>query len=378
MLTTPEPTTSPSTATKGGRPKYQVLTEELRDLITQGKLLPGDKFPTFNEFAAKHRVTLTTIRRVYEQLEKEGLIERQQGRGTFVCEQKRAFTGNIGIIGTSYIRQRQVQYYDFIIRGVEQYLLEHGQHLLFLGESANLHHELTEKVDGFLMCDVEFQTEEIKELASRFPAVAMFLQCDNASSVVVDDYEGARTATRYLMEQGHRRIACLMQQQIFVARERYSGYRDALTEGGIGPEDSWARLTVPGAVSSTAPGYLQWGRVHMQRWLDEGWLDLGCTALLVQNDIAAIGVMKVLNEAGISVPAQVSVMGFDGTDLCDHSSPSLTSMEIPLTEVGYTAAKLLHEQIYQPPTTPSEMRNIVLPMTVRAGESVAAVDSSKN
>jgi DNA-binding LacI/PurR family transcriptional regulator len=377
MSVTLESKTAKRVSVDAVQPKYQILADLLRRQISQGELKPGDRMPSFSEIEATHRVTLTTVRRVYDLLEKDGLIARQQGRGTFVAEQKRVFTGNIGIIGTNDIRQRQVQYYNHIMRGIEEYLSQHDQHVLFLGENTNLDSDLTEKIDGFLMCDVEFHDEKVKQLATRFPCVSMFSKLETVSNVVADDYEGAKAAVRHMMGFGHRRIACLMEQQLFVSCQRYAGYRDALNEGGVAAQSEWARLTEIACASAPPSSYLEWGRAHMKQWLAEGWLELGCTAILVQNDTAAIGVMQILQEEGIKIPTQVSILGFDGTDVCDLVTPRITSMKVPLTEIGYTAAQVLHEQINKQLTQDQRTgRTIMLPMSLRPGGSVAAVPQS--
>lgn len=374
MPATLEPKTASLPSTDVALPKYQVLADQLRLQISRGELQPGHRLPSFSEIGATHRVTLTTVKRVYDLLEKEGLIERQQGRGTFVREQKRVLTGNIGIIGTTDIRYRQGQYYTQILSGIEEYLSQQGQHLLFLGENTNVDEDLTEKIDGFLMCDVEFHDEKVKQLSTRFPCVSMFSKYDAVSNVVADDHEGAKAAVRYMMELGHRRIACLMEQELFISCQRYAGYQAALNEGGVAAKSEWARLTSIAFASTASPSYLEWGRTQMKQWLQEGWRELGCTAILVQNDKAAIGVMQALQEEGIVVPDQVSIMGFDGTDLCDYATPRMTSMKVPLAKVGYTAAQVLHEQIQaQGHVGQRDARTIMLPMSLRPGNSVADI-----
>ena len=108
----------------------------------------------------------------------------------------------------------------------------------------------------------------------------------------------------------------------------------------------------------------------MQVWLQEDWRALGCTAILAQNDHMAIGVMQVLQEANLDVPGEVSVMGVDGTELCDHTTPRLSSVQLPLEQIGARAVDLLVEQIEsgQP-----EEQIIVLPAKLRAAASTAPV-----
>ena len=78
--------------------------------------------------------------------------------------------------------------------------------------------------------------------------------------------------------------------------------------------------------------------------------------------------MQVLQEAGIDVPGEVSVIGFDGTPLCDYVAPRLCAVEIPLVEMGAKAMELLNQRI-EDPAAPAQ--TIVMPLRIREGNSVA-------
>lgn len=332
---------------------------------------PGDKLPTILELNQSLGMSVQTLHRAVQQLESHGVLQCLNGIGIFVASpQARALTGTIGLIGV----YPEVKYFGYLLRGVERYTQGNKLRLMILGGCADLDARLCEQVDGVLMCDIDDHEERLKDLPPSLPRVSMFVREDNVSNVIADDYGGARQAVQHLVALGHKRIACLMEKDIHEPRLRYSGYHDALRACGIEVQPAWARLTkqvfslkATGTDNSTT--YLDWGRAQMQQWLLEGWLELGCTAIVVQNDTAAIGVMQVLQEAGLQVPQQISVQGFDGTELCDHVTPQLTSMKIPLAEIGYTAAELLYEQIR---SGTREIRNIMLPLTLREGKSVSA------
>jgi len=122
----------------------------------------------------------------------------------------------------------------------------------------------------------------------------------------------------------------------------------------------------------TGQPYLEWGLEHMQAWLEDDWEAAGCTAILVQNDAGAVGVMQVLQKAGIKVPEQVSVMSFDGTEICDFVSPRLSAVALPLPQIGMKAVEALNRQISG---EPSSAESILLPLSLRPGESVASARS---
>ena len=102
------------------------------------------------------------------------------------------------------------------------------------------------------------------------------------------------------------------------------------------------------------------------RPVEDGWQALGCTAILAHNDEAAIGVMNALAARGLGVPQDVSVVGFDGTMICDFCTPKLTSVKVPLREIGSRAVKVLLEQIQGGIKTPEK---ITLPVQLKRGAS---------
>lgn len=353
------------------KPKYRHIADTLRSQMQSGELKVGDRLPSFVQMHRDHGATETTMRRVYELLEKDNLIERRIGSGVYVAERKSTFTGNIGIVGTMDLCFQQSNYYKDLLQGIENFAAQYGQLVVFLRDYFNTDMSLCEKVDGILMCNVEYQQHRLKHLPHHLPRVSMFTREEKVANVIADDHGGARLAVQHLVRLGHKRIACLMEKSLFIPRQRFAGYQEALSEAGINLNPAWARLTGVVNVGKSPLSYLEWGRATMQQWLREDWADLDCTAILVQNDTAAIGVMQALHEAKIGVPEQVSVIGFDGTELCDHVTPKLCSMAVPLAEIGYKAAKVLYEQVHQ---GQQEEQTIMLPMRLRDGNSIRPVD----
>ena len=351
-------------------PKYQHIADLLRSAIRTGKLGVGDRLPSFAQMYRDHGATATTMRRVYELLEKDNLIERRSGSGVYVAEPTNGLTGNVGVIGREVAGRGKTHFGLYLLNGIEKFTTKHNQHMLFLDSSGGLDEDGIKKVDGLLLLNDERQSHQLSNLPKHLPRVSLFRREDDVVNVITDEQSGGKQATSYLIEQGHRRIACLMEELPDIPAQRLLGYKDALEDARIAVVPEWMRLTPSLFAMENHSNYLEWGRQNMQEWLRQGWADMGCTALLVQNDEAAIGVMQVLAEEGIKVPDRVSVMAFDGTDLCDHVSPRLCSMKLPFTEIGYKAAEILHQQIY---LNKIEIQTVMLPMTLRPGESVAKI-----
>jgi len=356
-------------------PKYRQLAEELRQRIVTGDLMPGDRLPSFADMYREQGVTATTMTRVYQELENQLLIERRGGSGVYVTQPRRPLTGMIGLAGMGLRRQEYNAFYPHILHGVLQVLDAHSQHWMYTGPEYALIENIAEKVDGVLICKIENAQQIVDQLPPHFPCVSLFNKAEGQTSVVADDFGGAMMAIDYLWQLGHRRIACLMEDSSSIVRQRINGYRQGLLEKAVVPEPEWQRLTPVvtnfdkgGAPNHMKQPYLNWAKKEMSEWLAKGWSDTGCTAILVQNDIAAIGVVQTLQKAGISVPEQVSVMSFDGTEMCDMIVPSLCAIELPLVQIGNTGMEILEEEIGG---KKSREQVIVLPTKIRPGDSVA-------
>ena len=136
---------------------------------------------------------------------------------------------------------------------------------------------------------------------------------------------------------GHTRIGALSCCETPLPRLRLAGYRTALHEAGIVPDPKWVIPMAGGDRNQT--------RKVMGEWLAKDWKENGLTAVLAQNDEVAMGIIDALEDAGLSVPGDVSVIGFDGTENCEHFRPPLTSVAVPLHKIGTTCMELVLSQV---------------------------------
>lgn len=310
-----------------------------------GDLQPGQRLPTFAQMRQEHDATQATVDRVYNVLEKKGLIQRKANQGVFVAESReqadRVSTGVIGFEMTEEENSRD-PYYLRLFSGVRQALARVGREVLVVNERSVIKWE---KVDGVLICNGNSNNR--CRLPVGMPCVSMLYLMNDLSCVIADDHAGATAAVEHLLQLGHRRIGMLVAGDSLASR-RIAGYRSALRKAGIEPDPRWVRrLETPS--STSVPTFFQdAGFMSTNNWLADNWCELGCTALMAQNDEAAIGAIRALEAAGHKVPQDISVVGFDGTEISKYFSPRLTTVEVPLQEVGELAAELLLEQISQP------------------------------
>jgi LacI family transcriptional regulator len=245
----------------------------------------------------------------------------------------------------------KLPYWSLLQQGIEEGAAQAGYRVVLTSDS-----ELWEGTDGLISHGWQAST-------SALPQVAVMDADKSTLSVSTDDFRSTRQLTAYLLELGHRRIACLMDPASGrVVTERIRGWKFELRRAGITPEKTWQRqLTLEGG------DFLGRGRCNMRAWLNDNWKALNCTALIVQNDHAAIGAMQELQLAGIRVPQQISVAGFDGAGEHLLSTPLLTTVEVPLRRIGQRAVELLLRVI-----DGEQAESEVLSARLVKGESTAA------
>jgi len=165
-----------------------------------------------------------------------------------------------------------------------------------------------------------------------FPIVMVDDQAEptNIPSVGASNRRGGYAATRYLIREGHRRIAHIQgPKKYLVSYERYLGYCEALSEAGITPEPA---LVLEGDFM------LSGGRSCASKLLA---LEERPTAIFAANDLMAYGVLEAAEEYGLRIPEDLSLIGFDDIPLSAHTRPALTTVRQPFYSIGQRAIELL-------------------------------------
>lgn len=153
----------------------------------------------------------------------------------------------------------------------------------------------------------------------------------SVSSVAVDDVLGGALATRHLLEQGHTRLAFLNgAHSIRQCADRLAGVRQALTDAGLDPDEALVEVTV----SLDADG----GEAGVRALLDGPDRP---TAVFCVNDLVALGAMRTLRRAGMSVPDDMALVGYDDVTFAAELATPLTSVRQPRHELGVRAADLM-------------------------------------
>lgn len=194
-------------------------------------------------------------------------------------------------------------------------------------------------VDGMIFSPLGLGQADAEITDVEYPLVLVGENIFNAPKdhVTMQNIEAAKAATEYLIGLGHRRIALIgahYGEVIGSAGLRLRGYQEALLEAGIEYDE---RL-----IGYSAPWFRSNGAEIMKDILGRG---VDFTAVFALNDLLAFGAMRVLQEAGISIPRDVSVLGFDNLDEANYSLPSLSSVEPGKKSIAQKAVSTLIERM---------------------------------
>jgi LacI family transcriptional regulator len=194
------------------------------------------------------------------------------------------------------------------------------------------------------------------------PIVFLGLSESWGDSVGPRDTDGGRLATNHLVELGHRRIAYVRTPLVERSgdRARYSGYRSAMVRGGLEPLPAF--VWEPGAANVRIDRH----QVALAQAISGSDAP---TALFASNDIGAIAVIEACETAGLAVPGDISVVGFDDIAIAGLHRISLTTVAQPLHFQAEQAVSLLLERIEKPTIPP---RHVRVPVQLRVRDSTSA------
>ena len=347
------------------------LVAELRRRINSGLWKPGERLPSYSESRALFGAHSVAVEKAHAQLEREGLIVRERGRGTFVAPQvggpQKVRHGLIGVAGLGFAFKGYSPYWVSLLRGIREVCEDADVQVLLLDYRSN---KGWEKADGVLVCDWSNRLT-LQWLPPAMPCVSMMWPTPGIVSVYADDYGATYSATQHLLQLGHRRIGFLHSPDPGISGLRRAGWQDALKSAGLAPTEDWERaLKGPFHYEKS---FVDRGREMMREWIAASWQQGAFSALLTQNDETAIGAIQALREAGMRVPEDVSVMGYDGVTGGEWASQGLATMVVPLEDIGRAAVGLLLRQLDGEDIGTAHR---VFPIALREGATVGRVPSS--
>ncbi len=224
-------------------------------------------------------------------------------------------------------------------------------------------------VDGVVAIGLSEHHPDVEQIRHALPIVLVdSTAMPDYPSIDIDDEGGARAAAEHLLALGHREFLVIgveppqpatQMEPEGVTGRRLRGYRTALAQAGIDLPDE--RIVV-------GPASVDGGVAALNRAWEDG---LRPTAVLVMSDAMAIGAMRAIRGLGLSVPSDVSVVGFDDIDLAMHTDPPLTTVHQPIRRKGEEAVRLLLTVVHGREGSRPEHRRLDTRLIVRGSTARA-------
>lgn len=264
-------------------------------------------------------------------------------------------------------------FFSEIIRGVDRTARPAGYHVLVSGshsdraETEAVLQALHGRVDGLiLMMPGPGLGRLDRALPRRTPAILLNGAGETAHPTLrVDNRSGARLAVDHLLDLGHRRIAHVRGPESNAdAAERRLGYREALAARGVAPDP---RLELPGDFQEES-GYAAGERLAE--------LVPRPTAVFAANDAMATGCLAGLRARGLEVPEDLSLVGFDDVPNARYLTPALTTVRVPIAEVGSRATERLLRMLSDPAEGDADDEVVVPTLSIRASTTLAALPAA--
>jgi GntR family transcriptional regulator of arabinose operon len=333
---------------------HSQLTTYYRERILDGRLQAGTRLPTDDELAVLYQISRDTVRQALAQLTNEGLIERVQGRGTFVSQPPSNGSPLTQLkqkqIGLVLNRTFRTQLTMNLLVGVEQAAKSHGYSVSFTyaeGEQEQQAHDVARMranhVSGMIIWPMGDSTQaaSIQQLqADHVPVVLMDryfpgLAVDYVGS---DNIGGGYRATEHLLILGHRRIGFVFAHeetlQTTSVYERWQGYCRALQKYEVPYDET---LVIPDLRQLPTGGHE--GLVEFLQRPDRPG------AIFAINDYVALDVLQAAKALHLRIPEDLAVVGFDDMEFAAHVNPPLTTIKQQFIDIGLRAGTLLINRI---------------------------------
>ena len=258
------------------------------------------------------------------------------------------------------------EYFSVILNNAKKEAESRGYDITFINRNFSdsyLEHCRYRNFDGVLVVCADFSAKDMMDLVqSSFPLVSIDFSYDSHSNVMSDNVTGGYELTKYLISMGHKRIAFIHGEPTSVTRKRLTGFYRALEE---------ANITIPDE-------YVVEGVYHDPRSAGRQTRKLlglkeRPTAIMYSDDISFLGGRTEIQRHGLSIPEDISVVGYDGINLASMLRPQLTTYKQNAKEIGRLSMEKLIDQIENEKTC--ERESIKVTGSMFYGQTVQNLNS---
>lgn len=307
----------------------------LKDLSEITGFSIGTVSRVLNGQAAKYRIKKETEEIIFKKAQELNFIQKK-----FFYKPKEILSNKIGLVVPDISHFFLSQLAKEIITeakksGLEVLLCDSGEDTEQAFNAIN--NLLNSNVDGLIVNPVGKEKNHLEELYHKgIPLVVVdrYIADLGCSAVYVDNYQGAFDVVTELLDQGHRRIACIQRlPDSWISNERLRGYRDAFSKYDFAIDES----LIIGNLYGQKNGYLEVKELLSRE--DKP------TAIFALSHLVTLGTIKALQEDGLVIPDDISLASFDDLPFTEYQTVQITTVQQPVLEMGSMALKLLMEQI---------------------------------
>lgn len=334
-------------------PKYVQVKKQILALIDSEDMQPGDFIPSENRLVSLFQVSRNTVRQAIDELVNLNILASHQGRGTYFKgyrDSGKTRTKLIGVINHTTL----TSIYPSIIHGIEDVLHQKDYTMVLSNSAHNTERELASLkrmldigIDGLIMeptfsahirpddaLSLLIQSLDIPLVFTHFSSPFFEI-----SSVEIDEFQSGYLSAQYLIQHGHRDIAIIIKTDALSLQQRLDGFSQALNDYGIDQPEEFLQVFTE-KHEKDIPGR------QFTRALLEG--RRRPSAIYYYNDETAVQGYRYLKEQMISIPEDISILGFDNIDEAAGLHPGLTSFEHPKYHLGCLAARVLFDELDAP------------------------------
>ena len=348
---------------------YERVARQLKRMIDSGAFAAGSRLPSLDDLAKAHNVNRLTVRKAISILRRQGLVYAVPAQGTYVSAQKperasarpasktSAASGAaapramvIGLLSHVLKPANFGYYHQSVLAGIQEELDDPSTNLLVIPGGSVSQDELPElmrrsNADALIYLGA-FDIPVLSHMLRNGPPAVVVdfrprgIKCD---VICFDNETGAADATRYIIEQGWGRSMAVITgiKEDAATIERCAGVRLALDE---------ARISHKRMKFVSGEYVRKGGEAAMKQLLRTAKPP---RAVFCLNDEMALGALDAAQAAGLNVPADIAVLGFDDIILAQTSHPQLSSMRVDTRQMGRLAVRALRARLKQPDATVS-------------------------
>lgn len=305
---------------------------------------------TIINVAKKARVSPTTVSRVLNNNTKKHMREETKERvlkaikeldytpNKYAQFMKKTKSGVIGVL----VPDISNQFFSLLVRGIESITYQNGYSVIICDAENSLEREnryidtlLRERVEGVILSPSDIKNDQRVEklIKKRIPVILAGRKLKNVDLPYVgsDGFKDSYILTQHLIDLGYKEIGFVKgSSQVSTATEQFKGYIRAMGENGLSINENYVKqgdYTFEG-------GYLAGKKLAYS-------IEKLPQVIIAANDLAAVGIIRALEEKGLKIPQDIGVAGFDNIPLASLVKPKLTTVEIPFYNIGREAALML-------------------------------------